>query len=46
MKGFYAAEEYHQDYLRRNPYSPYIIANDLPKLGQLKKQFPELYNGK
>jgi peptide-methionine (S)-S-oxide reductase len=44
--GFYAAEAYHQDFLRRNPYNPYIVVNDLPKLGQLKKQFPELYSGK
>jgi peptide-methionine (S)-S-oxide reductase len=44
--GFYAAEAYHQDYLRRNPYNPYIVVNDLPKLGELKKQFPELYSGK
>jgi peptide-methionine (S)-S-oxide reductase len=44
--GFYAAEAYHQDYLRRNPYNPYIVVNDLPKLSQLKKQFPELYTGK
>jgi peptide-methionine (S)-S-oxide reductase len=44
--GFYPAEAYHQDFLRRNPYNPYIVVNDLPKLGQLKKQFPELYDGK
>jgi peptide-methionine (S)-S-oxide reductase len=46
MNGFYAAEAYHQDFLRRNPYHPYIVANDLPKLGELKKQLPELYEGK
>jgi peptide-methionine (S)-S-oxide reductase len=45
-KGFYAAEKYHQDFLRRNPNDPYIMANDLPKLGQLKKQFPDLFVGK
>jgi hypothetical protein len=22
---------------------PYIVVNDMPKLGQLKKEFPELY---
>jgi peptide-methionine (S)-S-oxide reductase len=44
--GFYPAEAYHQDFLRRNPNYPYIVVNDLPKLGQLKKQFPELYDGK
>jgi peptide-methionine (S)-S-oxide reductase len=44
--GFYAAEAYHQDFLRRNPYNPYIVANDLPKLDQLKHQLPALYDGK
>src|ERR1700678_3043500 len=26
--GFYPAEAYHQDFLRRNPYHPYIVVND------------------
>lgn len=43
LPGFYAAEEYHQNYLARNPDNPYIIYNDLPKLEKLKKTFPELY---
>ena len=46
LKGFYAAEEYHQDYLARNPDQPYIVINDLPKLAALKDQFPQLYTGK
>ena len=46
LKGFYAAEAYHQNYLALNPDNPYIIYNDLPKLGQLKKQFPQLYRDK
>jgi peptide-methionine (S)-S-oxide reductase len=40
---FYAAEAYHQDYLRLHPNDAYIVANDLPKLGALKADFPELY---
>jgi peptide-methionine (S)-S-oxide reductase len=44
--GFYPAEAHHQDFLRRNPYNPYIVMNDLPKLSHLKKQFPDLYDGK
>ncbi len=32
LKGFYAAEAYHQDYLIHNPTQPYIVINDLPKL--------------
>ncbi len=46
LKGFYAAEDYHQDYLARNPDQPYIVVNDLPKLAALKSQFPQLYTGK
>ncbi|UMB68084.1 peptide-methionine (S)-S-oxide reductase MsrA [Mycobacterium paraterrae] len=40
---FYPAEAYHQDYLRLHPNNPYIVANDLPKLGALKSDFPDLY---
>jgi peptide-methionine (S)-S-oxide reductase len=43
LAGFYAAEEYHQDYLVRHPYEPYVIMNDLPKVQQLKVLFPESY---
>jgi peptide-methionine (S)-S-oxide reductase len=44
LKGFYPAEGYHQDYLVRHPYAPYIAYNDLPKVEGLRQQFPELYN--
>jgi peptide-methionine (S)-S-oxide reductase len=40
---FFPAEDYHQDYLKRHPSSPYIIYNDLPKISDLKRVFPELY---
>lgn len=43
LEKFYDAEAYHQDYLPRNLDSPYIIYHDLPKLENLKKQFPALY---
>ena len=42
---FYAAEAYHQDFARKNPFHPYIIAHDKPKVAALKRQFPALYKG-
>jgi len=43
LQGFYNAEDYHQDYLKLHSYEPYIMINDLPKLTNLKKEFPNLY---
>lgn len=43
LKAFYRAEEYHQDYLKSHPDQPYIVYNDLPKLANLKREFPDLY---
>jgi peptide-methionine (S)-S-oxide reductase len=45
LPAFYAAEAYHQDYLVHHPDNPYIVTNDLPKLADLQKQFPEMYVG-
>jgi len=42
-KTFYRAEDYHQDFLERNPHYPYIVFNDLPKIANLKRLFPALY---
>jgi peptide-methionine (S)-S-oxide reductase len=44
LKGFYAAEGYHQDYLALNPSNPYIAYNDLPKIENLKRLFPDYYS--
>jgi len=46
LKGFYAAEDYHQDYLVRNPHSAYIQINDLPKIAALKRVWPQFYREK
>ncbi|GAC1459647.1 MAG: hypothetical protein NVSMB70_04750 [Chamaesiphon sp.] len=43
LKNFYAAEEYHQHFIDRNPNYPYVVVNDLPKLAQLQAQFPNMY---
>jgi peptide-methionine (S)-S-oxide reductase len=42
-EGFYPAEDYHQDFLIHNPYHPYIYHNDLPKIANLQKLFPAIY---
>ena len=43
LKGFYRAEDYHQDYAFHNPGNPYIQVCDVPKIKALKQQFPELF---
>jgi peptide-methionine (S)-S-oxide reductase len=43
FKGFYPAEAYHQDFLVHNPTYPYIVYNDLPKLGALKRVWPQYW---
>jgi methionine-S-sulfoxide reductase len=43
LKGFYEAEAYHQDYLIRHPTNRYIVINDLPKVRNFERLFPQLY---
>jgi peptide-methionine (S)-S-oxide reductase len=43
--GFWPAESYHQDFARKNPYHPYIVVNDRPKVAALKRRYPALYRG-
>jgi len=43
FKGFYKAEPEHQDFVQFNSDNDYVVYNDLPKLKELKKKFPELY---
>jgi peptide-methionine (S)-S-oxide reductase len=43
---FFAAEDYHQDYMVKNPTSGYIMRFDVPKVQALRQLFPNIYRGK
>lgn len=43
LQQFYPAEDYHQNFLALHPNKPYIVMYDQPKLEQLRKKFPALY---
>ena len=43
LNGFFEAEAYHQDYATLHPDNMYIAINDLPKVENLRKQFPAQY---
>jgi peptide-methionine (S)-S-oxide reductase len=42
-KTFYSAEAYHQDFLALNPGYGYIVVNDLPKIANLERVFPDRF---
>ena len=42
-KRFYPAEEYHQDFARKNPNHPYIRRWDAPKVAAFQEMYPSLY---
>ncbi|HVT88859.1 MAG TPA: peptide-methionine (S)-S-oxide reductase MsrA [Tepidisphaeraceae bacterium] len=37
LNGFYSAEAYHQDFVKNNPFHPYIMQQALPKVEKAKK---------
>jgi peptide-methionine (S)-S-oxide reductase len=43
LTAFYPAEGYHQDYATLHPSNLYIVYNDLPKIENLKRLFPDRY---
>lgn len=43
LKGFWQAEDEHQDYMRLNPDAMYIAINDRPKVLALARIYPEMY---
>ena len=42
LRGFYAAEAYHQHYAALHPDDPYIVVNDAPKVAALRARYPQL----
>jgi len=46
LQEFYKAEKYHQDFVKRNPRQAYVVAAELPKLRNLKAQYPEMLKAK
>ena len=42
LEAFYPAEDYHQDFMDRNPNHPYIRYWDVPKVKHLNEELPEL----
>jgi peptide-methionine (S)-S-oxide reductase len=40
---FFPAEAEHQDFARRNPWHPYILVNDRPKLSRLRARYPTMW---
>ena len=40
---FYPAEDYHQNFMARNPNNLYIVIHDRPKIERFRKTLPELY---
>lgn len=46
LTAFYAAEEYHQDFVKHNPMHPYVMVNSAPKIKKLKALFPSMLKPK
>ncbi|MGE0588521.1 MAG: peptide-methionine (S)-S-oxide reductase MsrA [Cyclobacteriaceae bacterium] len=39
MDAFYRAEQYHQDYIEHNPYSPYVLGVSIPRYEKFKMTY-------
>lgn len=42
FKAFFEAEDYHQDYYRKNPLQPYCLLVIRPKVAKLRKKYVEM----
>ena len=43
-QAFYPAENYHQDFMLKNPRHSYIVRWDAPKVKALKAMYPGVYS--
>jgi peptide-methionine (S)-S-oxide reductase len=43
LRSFRIAEDYHQDFVMRHPRIAYVVVNDIPKLVELRRRYPEVY---
>ncbi len=43
LEKFYAAEDYHQDFVAHHPTNFYVMAVEIPKIDRFQKRFPDLY---
>jgi peptide-methionine (S)-S-oxide reductase len=43
LDSYHQAEAYHQDYAAHHPDDSYIVMHDLPKVANLRRQFPNLF---
>jgi peptide-methionine (S)-S-oxide reductase len=43
LRSFSIAEDFHQDFVVRHPQDAYVVVNDLPKIAELRRRFPALY---
>jgi peptide-methionine (S)-S-oxide reductase len=43
LRGFFPAEDYHQDFMAKHPDHPYIVYHDVPKVQHLKEMFPQYW---
>ena len=46
LETFYRAEEYHQQYFKKNPFQPYCLVVVRPKVSKFRKQFISNLKGK
>lgn len=42
LEKFWPAEEYHQDFEKKNPNQPYVVAVSIPRLRAFQEKFPHL----